>query len=59
MSDVVVVSCRFMLIYVILKYIMLERGIEVMNTRTLDIFIIEDDVAACRKLRQYIEKIDR
>lgn len=37
---------------------MLERGIEVMNTRTLDILIIEDDVAACRELSLCIEKID-
>ena len=29
-----------------------------MNTRTLDILIIEDDVTACRELSLYIEKID-
>ena len=29
-----------------------------MENRTLDILIIEDDVAACRELRQYIEKIE-
>lgn len=29
-----------------------------MENRTLNILIIEDDVAACRELRQYIEKIE-
>lgn len=37
---------------------MLKRGIKVMNTRTLDILIIEDDFAACRELGLCIEKID-
>ena len=29
-----------------------------MENKNLNILIIEDDVAACRELRQYIEKIE-
>ena len=39
-------------------FIILKRSILSMENKILNILIIEDDVAACRELRQYIEKIE-
>lgn len=51
-------QCYFLLFFVALIYIMKEKGDFFMENKVLSILIIEDDPAACRELRQYIEKIN-